>query len=168
MYSTTLPLLATVVLAANELPAIRVAFIGNSYTYVNDVPGMFVQLSLAGGYNVSKDQVTPGGSSIYQHANQSLDMGKQTKVMLEADGGWDFIVFQDQSEAPGGGKDTDAKLDKGLAEKYSNAALKSFFKPLVAAANATPVLYSTWGRHDGDPPNVFFFSFLKQAFADTH
>jgi hypothetical protein len=150
-------LISVVVLLTQRTDAgapVRVAFIGNSYTYVNDVPGMFVQLALAGGINVTKDQVTPGGSSIYQHANQSLDMGKQTKTMLQAKAGWDFVVFQDQSETPGGGKDIDAKLAKGLAQQYSNAALKSYFKPLIAAANATAVLYSTWGRHDGDPPNV--------------
>ena len=28
---------------------VRIAFIGNSYTYVNDVPGMLVKLAASGG-----------------------------------------------------------------------------------------------------------------------
>ena len=61
--------------------------------------------NVAAGIQIDKQQVTPGGSSIYQHANISLPMGQQTKTMLDGQP-WDFVVFQDQSEAPGGGKDT--------------------------------------------------------------
>ena len=36
----------------------------------------------------------------------------------------------------------------------SSKALVDFFLPRLVAANATAVMYSTWGRHDGDPPNA--------------
>ena len=36
----------------------RVLFIGNSYTYTNDLPGTFVQLAQAGGHPVATDSIT--------------------------------------------------------------------------------------------------------------
>ena len=36
-------------MVAGSAPTVRVAFIGNSYTYVNDVPSMLVNLAASGG-----------------------------------------------------------------------------------------------------------------------
>ena len=47
-------------------------------------------------------------------------------------------------------------LPEGEAKKRSEAALKGFFVPRLGSA--TPVLYSTWGRRDGDPANPAIFS----------
>eukprot|EP01065_Artemidia_motanka_P037003 TRINITY_DN45132_c0_g1_i1.p1 TRINITY_DN45132_c0_g1~~TRINITY_DN45132_c0_g1_i1.p1 ORF type:complete len:279 (+),score=80.44 TRINITY_DN45132_c0_g1_i1:58-894(+) len=131
---------------------LRVAFIGNSYTFFNDLPSMLANLSGAGGVDIEHEQVTPGGSSIFQHANQSLQMGRDTAAMLSKS--WDFVVLQDQSETPGGGKDTDDSLGPGVGRQLSEAALKSFFAPRIASAGASAVLYSTWGRRQGDAPNA--------------
>ena len=132
----------------------RVAFVGNSYTYFNDLPGTFTNLSAAlhTPVVVEHQQVTPPGSSIFQHGNVSLQMGLDTLAMLQQS--WDFVVLQDQSETPGGGRDTDSSLPPGVGKALSVAALSSFFLPALKSAGARAVLYSTWGRHDGDPPNA--------------
>ena len=53
-----------------------------------------------------------------------------------------------------GGRDGDSGEPPGVARGRAEAALKTFYAPRLRAANATPVLYSTWGRHDGDPLRV--------------
>jgi len=147
------------------------AFVGNSYTYFNDLPSMFANLSASAGIQVMHSQVTPGGSSLFQHANLSLEMGKQTVKMLTDPLGWDYVVFQDQSQTPGGGRDTDDDLQPGVGQKLSIDALQKVFAPVVQRSQATSVLYSTWGRHDGDPQNAQccgYKDFLSMNAATTY
>lgn len=132
----------------------RVAFVGNSYTFFNDMPGMFAKLSGSAGIDVAQESVTKGGSSIHGHADQSSKLGKQTLQLLQDASGWDFVVLQDESQTPGGGRDTDEGLDAGEGRRLSIDALSSFYAPLLSAGNATAVLYSTWGRHDADEDNA--------------
>jgi hypothetical protein len=46
---------------AAQAPAMRVLFIGNSYTYFNDLPTIFRKLAAAGGHRVDTRMVAPGG-----------------------------------------------------------------------------------------------------------
>eukprot|EP00656_Telonema_subtile_P000739 TRINITY_DN10359_c0_g1_i1.p1 TRINITY_DN10359_c0_g1~~TRINITY_DN10359_c0_g1_i1.p1 ORF type:complete len:210 (-),score=33.02 TRINITY_DN10359_c0_g1_i1:123-752(-) len=66
----------------------------------------------------------------------------------------DYLVLQDQSQTPGGGIDADAGLPAGVARALSLSALTSWYRPLLTETNTTVVLYSTWGRKTGDPPNA--------------
>jgi hypothetical protein len=45
----------------NQSGTLHVLFIGNSYTYVNDLPGMFSQLACAGGHPVQTGMAAQGG-----------------------------------------------------------------------------------------------------------
>ena len=51
----------------------RVLFLGNSFTYVNDLPSTFAQLSKANGRPVDVDMVANGGETLAQHAASSDD-----------------------------------------------------------------------------------------------
>jgi len=42
---------------------LRVLFIGNSYTYGNDLPGLIAQLLPARGIKLEHESVTPGGAT---------------------------------------------------------------------------------------------------------
>jgi hypothetical protein len=44
-------------------------FIGNSYTYVNDLPGIIQEIALSKGNIFSHQSHTPGGSTLAQHAS---------------------------------------------------------------------------------------------------
>ena len=136
--------------------AMRVAFVGNSYTYYNELPTMLATLAALtpARVNMHHASVTPGGSSLADHADGSKASGVATAAMLAQPPGWDFVVLQDQSQAPGGGMDGDSGAGVGEARARSLAALRDFYAPAIAAARATPVLYSTWGRHGGDPYNA--------------
>lgn len=122
----------------------RVLFIGNSYTGVNDLPGMFYQLSLSLGDTVIYDSNSPGGYTFNMHSTNSTTL---QKIALP---GWDFVVLQAQSQEP---SFSPAQV---ATDTYPYAAK---LDSLVHAANtcAYTMFYMTWGRKYGDASNCAFY-----------
>jgi len=54
----------------------RVLFLGNSYTYVNDLPSTFAQLARSAGRPVEVAMVANGGETLTQHAASSESLGE--------------------------------------------------------------------------------------------
>lgn len=116
---------------------LQVLFVGNSYTYYNDLPGMFVSLAESGGKSVYHDSSTSGGYSLIKHANRRDKIGKQTVDKIsDSHQNWDYVVLQEQSLSP---IDTFKKFEKG-AQELTN---------IIVGVNAKPAFYMTWGRKDG-------------------
>ena len=67
-------------------------FIGNSYTFVNDVPGLVANISASANLPIRPGQATAGGSSLFQHANTSLPNGRATLALLRSQH-WDAVVL---------------------------------------------------------------------------
>src|SRR3989442_11351717 len=72
----------------------RVLFIGNSYTYVNDLPAMFADLARSGGHRVEIGMVAEGGATLSDHAGSAATAAKLTAAKR------DVVVLQEQSEIP--------------------------------------------------------------------
>ena len=72
----------------------RVLFIGNSYTGVNDLPGMFYNLALSLGDTVYYESNSPGGFTFNMHTTNTTTL---QKIALP---GWDYVVLQAQSQEP--------------------------------------------------------------------
>lgn len=117
----------------DTLPVLRVLFVGNSYTYVNDLPGMFRQLACSGGRRVEIAQEAPGGWTLAQHAAspQTLKTIQRQK--------WDYVVLQEQSEIP-------AVADVRTQSMYP-AVRKLVY--LITGQGSMPILFLTWGHRDG-------------------
>jgi hypothetical protein len=124
-------LVATRPAAAQESPKpVRVLFIGNSYTYVNDLPQMLADLAKAGKQApLVHDRETPGGCSFEKHWKD----GKAVKKI--AAGPWDYVVLQEQSQRP----ISNPALMFDYAEKLDGEIQKQKTKTL---------LYLTWSRQD--------------------
>jgi len=80
-------------------PVIRKAlFLGNSYIYVNDLPGLIASLAHAAGDSLVHDDNCPGGYTLgwnpIAHATDPISLSKI------ASGDWDFVVLQEQSQIP--------------------------------------------------------------------
>src|SRR5436190_9520176 len=75
---------------------IRVLFVGNSYTGVNDLPGAVKALADADttGPGLVVDSYTVGGAKLADHWNGGTAPDKIR------DGDWDFVVLQEQSQTP--------------------------------------------------------------------
>ena len=118
----------------------RVLFLGNSYTYFNELPVMLSELAASMGHVVETSQNTPGGASLQGH------MTNDTSQDLIQQGDWDFVVLQEQSQK------ASLPYDQVQAD---------FFPAVQALADeirnhndcAVPLLYMTWGRENGDDQN---------------
>ena len=74
-----------------------VLFIGNSYTYVNDLPGVVAAMAKAGKPKLKTQSYTAGGAALLQFWEDP----EHTKAReLVKQGGFDYVVLQDQSVTP--------------------------------------------------------------------
>jgi hypothetical protein len=74
--------------------SLSILFIGNSHTYVNNVPMMVESLATAGGHRAVTAMSAPGGYALMEHAVY------QPTLESIARGGWDYVVLQEQSQIP--------------------------------------------------------------------
>ena len=124
--------------------ATRVLFIGNSYTYSNDLPGMFTQLSASLGEPVETAMVAPGGYTFQGHTTYAAT---QSAI---AEGNWDVVVLQEQSQRPAF---SPAQVEQ---EVYPYATLLT--QQIHAVDPCTEVVFlMTWGREDGDAQNCIAY-----------
>jgi hypothetical protein len=73
--------------AAGAVPRLRVLFVGNSYTYVNDVPDLVARVAAARGVELVPGQVAEPNFSIEDHLQQ-----RDYEAALAQ--GWDWVVLQ--------------------------------------------------------------------------
>ena len=127
--------LAALVVACGGPPAAatRVLFIGNSYTFANDLPHMFAALAQAGKHPVVTDMAAQGGWTLAQHLAAA-----QTRDKLTAQQ-WDFVVLQEQSVVPSLPAERTATMYPAV-RRYTR---------VVRELHAEPVLLLTWGRRTG-------------------
>jgi hypothetical protein len=113
--------------------SLRVLFIGNSHTYVNDLPGLFSGLSESGGKPVRTDASTFGGYSLEDHTNTQATLDKI------AQDSWSFVVLQEQSVIP--------------TIRYwrynSMYAASRLLDSLIQLQGARTAFYMTWGWKNG-------------------
>lgn len=118
----------------------RILFLGNSYTYVNDLPNTLKQLALSLGDTLETDNYTPGGSSL-----QSLTFDANTLAKIQI-GNWDYVVIQAQSQEPAFPASQVQTNTYPFAQKLDS--MIHVFNPC-----AEIVFYMTWGRKNGDAAN---------------
>jgi len=118
----------------------NVLFLGNSYTYYNNLPLLVQQAANSVGDTFTYDTNTPGGYRLKGHATNPTSI-----VKIQA-GNWDYVVLQDQSQHP---SFPDAHV---ATEVYPYATQLS---NLIKQHNpcATTTFFMTWGRENGDAGN---------------
>lgn len=120
-------LLIAVPATAQEAPAeapLRVLFVGNSLTYVNDLPLMVQSMPCAPGRTLHVDAATMPDSAISDH----LSRGDARRKLDER---WDFVVMQ---QGPSSLPDSRRELLRGAGRLADRAR----------RAGATPALYMVW------------------------
>lgn len=118
----------------------NVLFLGNSYTYVNNLPSLVQQAAASTGNTLTYDSNTPGGHRLKGHATNTTSINK---IQV---GNWDYVVLQDQSQYP---SFPDAQV---ATEVYPYATqLSNLIKQYNPCAK--PAFYMTWGRENGDAGN---------------
>ncbi len=119
-------------------------FIGNSYTYVNDLPGLVQEIASSKGNSFIHQSHTPGGSTLSQHAtNISVQ-----NLLNTAE--WDYVILQDQSQNPS------FPPVQVASQVYPYA--ESLCESIRQENNCSqPVFFMTWGRENGDAQNCIFY-----------
>ncbi len=107
----------------------RILFIGNSFTFFNDLPQV-----ISGLLDCEVGRSLRGGAYLHDHLNEADELFATTREALKTP--WDYVVLQEQSHnaftAP---------------EDYrrSVAALCA----LIRENGAKPIIYETWAYRDG-------------------
>ncbi len=118
----------------------RILFIGNSYTYVNDLPNTLRQLGQAAGKVIIVDSNAPGGYTFNQHSTNATTLAKI------AQGNWDYVVLQEQSQMP--------SFPPFQVESDVYPFAQKLDSLIHAADSCTKtIFYMTWGRKYGDASN---------------
>ncbi len=109
-----------------------VLFVGNSYTFVNDLPALVAALAAASGVapTIAVESVTVGGARLRDHLETT---GALARIRA---GGLDVVVLQGQSTEP-------------LTSPADFQAAAATLAAEIWAAGATPAFYETWARAEG-------------------
>ena len=117
--------------AAPELPGgIRVLFIGNSLTYVNDLPRTLSALALSAGDTINVRTVANPNFALIDHYRGYSDALNEIALSR-----WDYVVLQQ-------GPSTTA------INRDSLILTAKLFEPAIRGAGATPALYMVWPTTD--------------------
>mgnify|MGYP006079566561 CR=1 FL=1 len=118
----------------------EVLFIGNSYTYVNDLPNLVKQIALSFGDTLIHDSSTPGGANFNAHSTNTQTLNKINQQQ------WDYVVLQAQSQEP--------SFSSGQVANDTYPYAKILVDSIHANSICTePLFFMTWGRKYGDQQN---------------
>ncbi len=135
-------------LAATGLSAqhkkVSVLFIGNSYTYVNNLPLLVDSIVTAGGDTLDWEVSALGGYTLKMHAYDTNTIAKINQQQ------WDYVVLQEQSQLP--------SLDPNIVDT-ATIPYALFLDSVIHANNpcTQTVFFETWGRKYGDASNCAFY-----------
>ena len=113
---------------------IRVLFIGNSFVYVNDLPGMLQAMAERSVPKIQTEQVTFPGASLQSHWERG------EALQLIRSGAWDYVVLQEQSSMP-------------ITDPRRMAYFVQLFDEEIRRQGARTILFMTWadkGRQEDE------------------
>lgn len=119
----------------------KVLFLGNSYTYVNNLPQILAALAANTGDELIYDGNLIGGFTLQDH------FGNQTSKNKILSNDWDYIVLQEQSQVPA------FEVPFAFMDGFSN--LKAYIDQHKPCAQLTS--FMTWGHENGDVENCPVF-----------
>lgn len=107
-----------------------VLFIGNSFTYYNEMPEILNSLSDAAGAGIHAERLTYGGYYLKWYTDPENPHGNEVMPLLKSRH-FDYVVLQEQSMAP-------------AAEPEIFAEGVAALIPYIRENGAKPVFYKTW------------------------
>ena len=138
---------------ARQAP-LRVLFIGNSYTYYNNLPCLVAQLGQSRGRTIETQMIAIGGASLSTHLADPA-------TRAAAAGTWSAVVLQTQSTF---GR---TYLVDGVDRIADTSSLLRDVRRFVenkTAAGGQLLLYEQWRRRDAPERDQLA---IEQAFAET-
>lgn len=113
----------------------NILFIGNSFTFFNDLPQMLQKLAQDTGDEFYVDSVLRGGAYLHDFANPEDEIGQKLRNVFPTRA-WDYVILQDQSFNPAGNPEDCLKSAAFLCDMMKENVKQFLF-------------YSTWAYEDG-------------------
>lgn len=107
---------------------INALFIGNSATYVHEIPQTLSKLAKDAGYEINVTMIAKGGYELSQHADAESEHG--TRVLEEISRGYDIVFLQDNGNCIASEEKRENTLE--ACKKLGSE---------IRATNALPYLY---------------------------
>lgn len=115
----------------------NVLFIGNSYTYYNDLEKIFEGLCRENGHQVNAFRVTKGGRKLISNMDPEDEITKQLEAAIR-ERHYDVCVIQEQSLLP-------------ITDYDTFLAGVTHVMRMVGSQADRFILYATWARKEGSP-----------------
>lgn len=109
---------------------VNVLFIGNSFTFMNDMPEIFASLAEAGEHDVIVESIAKPGYSLHDHA-----LNEETINTIQEDN-WDYVILQEKSSLP--------VLDRDLMYLGISELIQ-----YIAPQGAETVIFLPWAYRNG-------------------
>ena len=131
----------------------KILFIGNSATYVHDIPETLAHLATCAGYPLESERVVKGGWRLSQHAEAG------SRALAEIEKGYDIVFLQDNGDCIS----SDGKCEACIractelteAAKKSGARVYYYVRP--------PYGYEAFGRSPLEQCREFDLLFTRLA-----
>jgi hypothetical protein len=114
---------------SSEKKAIKVLFVGNSFTYFFNLPQVVSSMAESQGVEIITRQSTVGGSTLEEHWKELK--GTKTRRLLDSTT-WDYVVLNNHST-----------ITVNAPDKFMDYTTK--FIELVRSKGAEPIVMQTWG-----------------------
>lgn len=124
-------------LKENSSDSINILWIGNSYTFYNDLPKMVEEIGKRNGVDISTSKILKGGEKLSGHLTNP-ELHEKIK-----EGNWDYVVIQEFSSTP-------AYSTKYVAENIMPYAAEIDSLVKNYSPQAETVYYMTWGHKFGN------------------
>lgn len=120
-----------------DVSCLRILFIGNSYTFVNDLPAALTALAKSGDHQIETGMAAEGGMTLTNHVDST-----ETASQISSSP-WDFVVLQEQSQIP-------SVKQFRINQMYPAARMLA---GEIENAGAEPLFFIPWAHRDGWPEN---------------
>jgi hypothetical protein len=128
---------------AQQPRTVRALFLGNSYVDANNLPLLVKNAAASAGDTLIYAENCPGGYTFSNHLNDPLSLAQMAEPQ------WDYVIIQQQSVMGAAVCNEPANIAPNAFEP-NNLQSVSDLKLLIDAEGATPMLYMTWGRKNGE------------------
>jgi hypothetical protein len=140
-------MLSLIALLTHAAQADQLLFVGNSYTFYNDLNLTLAYLIETRGGGVLAARLVGGGMTFDQHYTNAQDKGTPWHAALVGpEQIWDWVILQEQSQIPG--------FPESSSYITESVAAAQGLDGLIAAKDAETVFMMTWGRRSGDSQNA--------------
>lgn len=141
----------------NDLEPVKILFIGNSYTHMNDMPKTLQKMSDADGRSVIVEHNTLSGGSFKVHSGRN-DMYEAINKRK-----WDYVILQGYSR--------ELSFPSSHIDTASVPYIDTIVNAIYANSPCSQVLfYMTWGYEDGykDRPETDTYEKMADSIANGY